>query len=455
MLIEINNNTAEYKKEHPKSKRKDKGQFFTSIPTARYMADMANIKREVSILDAGAGNGILSAALIERFCSLGCNNISLTVYECDKDIIPLLKRNVSLMRDYCRRHAVVFHSRIENCNFLTSNICDTYDVVISNPPYKKIPKSSEESVAMAKYVHGQPNLYGLFMCKAVDLLKDDGDFIFITPRSWTSGDYFEIVRRHLINNIGIDKLHLFDSRNDSFSSEEVLQETVIIHGVKRMQVENVTISVSDNDAFENVSSFAVPYNVCIGVSAHQYVFIPANTAELENLIHISGFNHTLSELGYKFKTGPVVEFRSEEALRYENDDKSIPMVRSSHIKDGQFVFPDPQTDKPQWFVSDKKNMRLKNGTMVLLKRITAKEESKRLQACVYTPDHFDGDYITIENHVNYLVKVNGEDLTEDEAIVICRMINSDDSDAYFRSLNGSTQINATEINSLPIELEAV
>lgn len=453
MLAEISKNTEKYKREYPKKRRKERGQFFTSVSTACYMANMVSGRPEVSILDAGSGNGILSAALIEHLCDYGCRSISVTLYENDCNILPLLKKNIGIMRDYCGMRSVEFSSRIVPENFLTSDISDTYDVVISNPPYKKIPKQSEESAAMTQYVHGQPNLYGLFMCKAVDLLKDNGDFIFITPRSWMSGDYFEIVRRHIIRSIGIDRLHLFDSRNESFSSEEVLQETVITHGIKSKQIANVIISVSNTDTFDNIDSFTVPYKTCIGVSKHQYIFIPANTAELENLVRISGYKHTLSDLGYRFKTGPVVEFRSEGNLRYESSERSIPMVRSLHIKDGQFVFPDPQTDKPQWFDSNKANMRLKNGVMVLLKRITAKEEAKRLQACVYTPDRFDKEYITIENHVNYLVKANGEDMTEDEAILICRMLNSDDLDIYFRSLNGSTQINATEINSLPIELE--
>ena len=35
---------------------------------------------------------------------------------------------------------------------------------------------------MKTYVYGQPNLYGLFMAKAVELLRDNGQYIFITPR---------------------------------------------------------------------------------------------------------------------------------------------------------------------------------------------------------------------------------------------------------------------------------
>ena len=45
------------------------GQLFTSKETARFMAELYNVpdnNSKVSILDAGAGSGILSYALIKR-----------------------------------------------------------------------------------------------------------------------------------------------------------------------------------------------------------------------------------------------------------------------------------------------------------------------------------------------------------------------------------------------------
>lgn len=53
----------------PKKERKKYGQFFTSKETARFMAGLYNVNEKiskVSVLDAGAGSGILSCAFIER-----------------------------------------------------------------------------------------------------------------------------------------------------------------------------------------------------------------------------------------------------------------------------------------------------------------------------------------------------------------------------------------------------
>ena len=53
----------------PKKERKKDGQFVTSMETARFMTSVYNSTEDMtksSVLDAGAGSGILSGAFIER-----------------------------------------------------------------------------------------------------------------------------------------------------------------------------------------------------------------------------------------------------------------------------------------------------------------------------------------------------------------------------------------------------
>ena len=69
MLDYIIERTNRYIDSMPKKERKQYGQFFTSKETARFMAGLYTIPENLSkvrILDAGAGSGILSCALLER-----------------------------------------------------------------------------------------------------------------------------------------------------------------------------------------------------------------------------------------------------------------------------------------------------------------------------------------------------------------------------------------------------
>lgn len=62
MLEKIVELTNEYIESMPKKERKKYGQFFTSMETARFMAGLYKLDKKtgkVSVLDAGAGSGIL------------------------------------------------------------------------------------------------------------------------------------------------------------------------------------------------------------------------------------------------------------------------------------------------------------------------------------------------------------------------------------------------------------
>lgn len=99
MLEKIIELTNQYIESMPKKERKKYGQFFTSMETARFMASLYNFddkKHKISILDAGAGSGILSSAFIERLETMDfIQEIELTCYENDNNVLPLLKQNLT------------------------------------------------------------------------------------------------------------------------------------------------------------------------------------------------------------------------------------------------------------------------------------------------------------------------------------------------------------------------
>ena len=90
-----------------------------------------------------------------------------------------------------------------------------------------------------------------------------------------------------------------------------------------------------------------------------------------------------------------------------------------------------------------------NRNYVLMRRFTAKEETRRLTAAPYLAGDFAIPEVGLENHLNYIHRPGGT-LSEDEAWGLTALYNSSLLDTYFRCVNGNTQVNATELRAMPL-----
>lgn len=468
MLEKIIEFTNEYIDSMQKKERKKYGQFFTSMETARFMAGLYNFdekKGKVSILDAGAGSGILSCAFVERLETMDfIQEIELTCYENDENVLPVLKRNLEYCKEMSKKKLTV---NIIEDNYILSQYLDfnyqlgestdskKYDFVIGNPPYMKIPKSAPEATAMPKICYGAPNLYFIFASMGLFNLCENGEMVYIIPRSWTSGAYFKRFREYFLTEGKLERIHLFVSRSKVFDKESVLQETTIIKVRKTTEKpKTVTITSSkSNRDFNELTSLTVPYNLVVAGSDH-YVYLVTNKNEVEVLKKLHKFDKTLPAIGVKMKTGLTVDFRNRESLRDEAEEGAMPLFYSQHIKHGKVVFPIQK--EHEYIVTDQRSLMQNNKNYLFVKRFTSKEEPRRLQCGVYLAKEFP-QYKKISTH-NKINFVDGVQTEMSECLVygLYVLFNSTLYDEYYRILNGSTQVNSTEINAMPIpDLESI
>ena len=463
ILSDVIDKTKAYLESMPKEERKKKGQFFTSRSTAEYMASLFMVPgdKTISVLDPGAGTGILSAALVERL--LHANEdicIDLTCYETDEHVLPVLKENLRHMKIVCgnRLNIVLLEkdyllSQADSFNnsVLADKSIKTWDVVIANPPYLKIEKSHPAAQAMSKIVYGSPNLYFLFMAMALFNLKDQCEMVFIVPRSWTSGAYFRVFREYLLHYGKIEYIHLFASRDKVFKDEQVLQETMIVKIRKSAAITGqVTVASSESSHdFRNIEVLHQDYdNIVVGKD--KYVFLPINKDEVSVIRTINRYDKTMPDYGFRMKTGIVVDFRQKYALRKTRAEGTIPLFYSQHIQNGR-VNHNPSGKEYDWMVTDYAGLIQANKDYVLFKRFTAKEERRRLQCGIYDADDFkDYDYIGTHNKTNFIERIDKEPFSKAEIYGIYALFNSTIYDRYYRIVNGSTQVNSTEVNNIPV-----
>ena len=454
MLDKIIERTFQYIDSMPKKLRKAYGQFFTSKETARYMASLFEIPKQktITLLDAGAGSGILSCAMIERFESVAeIDEIEITCYETDENVLPLLQENLRYSQSFSKKKITI---NILRENYITSQYLDfnhmlggnwdpkKYDIVIGNPPYMKIPKDAPEATAMPEICYGAPNLYFLFASMGLFNLKSDGEMVYIIPRSWTSGAYFKRFRQYLLSEGKLIHIHLFGSRNKVFDKEDVLQETMIIKVRKtKVKPESVVItSTNTNKDFSNCSSLTVPYDLVVA-GTELYVYLVTNNEEVAVLNKLHRWEKTLPEIGLKMKTGLTVDFRNWDILRDEAEEGAIPLFYSQHIKHGEVLFPIKK--EHEYVVTEQRGLTQDNRNYLFVKRFTAKEEPRRLQCGVYLARKFP------QNKINFIDGIMTE-MSECLVYGLYVLFNSSLYDVYYRILNGSTQVNSTEINAMPV-----
>lgn len=452
--------TNEYIEQMPKSLRKKYGQFFTSKETAVFMAGLFAIPEieVISVLDPGAGSGILSVALIERLQAIpSIEKIELVCYENDPNVLDLLRSNLERVCSHTTKEITYqiitdnyILSQMDNYNLMLGadlNPCK-YDLVIGNPPYMKIPKDAPEAMAMLDVCYGAPNLYFLFASMSLFNLKDNGEMIYIIPRSWTSGAYFKRFRQKFLNEGALEHIHLFVSRDKVFEKESVLQETIIIKVRKTcVKPDNIAITTTQNNAdFSQKTVFEAPYSTVVN-GEDRYVYLVTNSEEVETLSKLNNWADTLPSIGLKMKTGLTVDFRNREALRNVVEEEAVPLFYSQHIQGGKVIF--PVGKEHEYIVTDQSGLRQKNTNYLFVKRFTAKEERRRLQCGVYLArKHPEYTEISTQNKINFICGLR--DLSECVVYGLYVLFNSTLYDSYYRILNGSTQVNSTEINSMPV-----
>ncbi|HET8797805.1 MAG TPA: Eco57I restriction-modification methylase domain-containing protein, partial [Thermoanaerobaculia bacterium] len=331
---------------------------------------------------------------------------------------------------------------------------DAYDIAIANPPYFKLQKQDPRAVAASEIVHGQPNIYAIFMAIMASLLAPDGTMVTITPRSFTSGDYFRRFREFLFANVVPEALHLFTSRREAFRDDDVLQENVVLRArrgsPRRGARVAITTSAGVRDLAERATRVVALQSVIDRKSRDLAVHIPASAIEDDVLAVVRSWPHTLQSLRLHVATGPVVAFRATRFLRAGGDETTVPLLWLQHVRPMQVTWP-ATTSKRQHIVSCEESARLllPNRTCVIMRRFSAKEEHRRIVAAPLFERALPGDRIGLENHLNYIHRPKGT-MSREETVGLAALLNSVLVDRYFRISNGNTQVSAAELRKLPL-----
>lgn len=417
-----------------KTTRSDFSQYLTPYQTAKLAASMfsgVGADKELRCLDLGAGTGILSVALVERYGA----KVSIDCVELDPELAAICNDELARLEV---RHRVVIGDA------LMAPIEPGYDRVILNPPYKKM---SAGDVRQAGLPARSPNLYSAFMMVALRALALGGECVAIVPRSWTNGQYFQQFRTWALSRCSIDAMHVYGSRTEIFSDTNVLQETMLVRFSKRSQVPTVRVSESQVKDGESIVH-EYPFAQLVDTGGDLTVRVtPAERGPLDEMV-------TLKASGLCASTGKVVDFRSREVLRHEFEPGLNRLIYARNFTAEGFEHP-VDGYKPQWIDCSSERFAkqlIPAGSYVVVKRFSSKEETRRVKAYVLDLDEPQA----LENHLNYVhAGTPRRTVPLDPALArgLALWLSSTEVDAWFRARSGSTQVNASDLNAMPVPSE--
>ncbi len=383
------------------------------------------------------------------------SRVECTAYEIDADVRAHL---AATLATYSQPRRLA--SKVMGADFITTAALDIvegqvgrpYTHAILNPPYKKINNDSAHRRALSQVGIETVNLYTAFVALAIEQMAPGGIVVAIIPRSFCNGTYYKPFRELMLEKTALRAVHLFDSRDSAFKDDAVLQENIIIVLERGGTQGDVVVTTSTDDSFTDARTFTHPFDrIVFPGDGERFIHVPTTDRETA-LERVNGVRLTLDEIGVRVSTGPIVDFRLKDHLRFDTEPGSVPILYPMHFSCGSGVtWPVVGGKKPNAIVVNDETLPwlMPNGFYCVVRRFSSKEERRRIVANVIRPQDFPAgtEFLGLENHIN-VFNDRRRGLPESMAHGLAVYMNTTAVDEAFRRFSGHTQVNAGDLRTM-------
>jgi adenine-specific DNA-methyltransferase len=350
--------------------------------------------------------------------------------------------------------------KVHQANSLTdlATSLGTVDVVVCNPPYRKMKAEELEPLreAYADVIEAQPNLYCLFVALCTRLLRTDGRAALVTPTSFLSGQYFGRLRKFLIRNTDVEHIGMVSDRQGVFIDVE--QETALT--ILRRRIKTGRTPVRANVSVVSGAGQYKSVGECLLPNAGAVWPIPRSIEDVALLKTATLSKFRLSDYGYKVRIGAYVwnrdkrpKFDSLRDAKRARASTAMPLMWSRDISPGGIVRLEDTSafDGEHRFVDlgNTEHSSVVMSPCVVMQRVTSNDQRRRLVAAAVSPGVFDtyGGFIG-ENHVVIIEAVSDKPALSPTRLV--KLLSTYAVDRCFRCISGATNVSAFELNQLAL-----
>ena len=440
------------------------GAYYTPPALCERLLDLATDAgvdwRSARVLDPACGGGAFLSPVARRMAdgqpdddpANVLNNIERRLRGFELDPFAAWMSRVFLdvtLADLCREAGKRPRSVVRVCNSLEQAPGrQGFDLVVGNPPYRRVKLSPELREKFGRSLFGHANLYGVFTDLALRLARPGGIVAYVTPTSFLAGEYFKALRGLLGRDAPPVRLDFVTERRGVFA--DVLQETLLAaYHRERDPGEGAVHLIEPKPDGSIATTAAGSFNLPEPPDGPWIV--PRTAAQRALVRRVNGSPYRLADYGYTVSTGPLVWNRHRKSLRDKPGKGRYPLIWAEAVRsDGTFEFrAKGRNHKPYFEPGEKERWVVTDFPCVLLQRTTAKEQCRRLIAAELPASFVEAHgAVAVENHLNMIKPLKGAPKVAPAALAV--LLNSNMVDQVFRCINGSVAVSAYELQALPL-----
>jgi len=307
-----------------KEEKKNHGIYFTPPSCVKHNIDLLQpyLPQLKKVLEPSCGSGEYITALRQAAPHVRITGIeyNATIYP---SIVPLQNAHVTLLNE----------------DFLLYP-ATKYDLIIGNPPYYVMKKEAVPK-EYHRYFEGRPNIFILFLLKALKLLEPNGLLSFVLPKNFLNCLYYDKTRAYISDHFQI--LHIVDCAAAKYL--ETQQDTIILILQQRAKVNNKAFilkpfhtaytifiseaSISEASISEASISEASISEASISEASIGQASISAASTSQASIRDLYQNARSLWDLGFKVSVGTVVWNQCKDLLT--DDASQTRLIYSSDI----------------------------------------------------------------------------------------------------------------------------
>lgn len=284
-----------------------------------------------------------------------------------------------------------------------------FDVIIGNPPYIKedTNRAAFDGLHNSPYYQGKMDIWTLFACQAIDLLKNDGYFSFIAPSSWLGSAGASIFRKKILNSGEIVK---FVDFNDFQVFKDASIQTMIFIFQKKKPRNSYKVQYAKitgkNAASEEVSRLlAAGLNKQVINSIIYEAKIKSTNADGKSInFSIDAISEVLNKIekvsNFKLSKGDIGN--GIDVLQDFVSEKHLPKLKDKTIKkgDGVLVLENPVAARMNLNEKELEYLKPYYGTSQINRYLSDNESRyKIIYADKYFREHID-EFPNLKNYLD-------------------------------------------------------